>query len=148
MISKYTTCLLLTLSVLVCGASTSYADARENKIKLFTKQLKALPERSAPTARITALVKKLVKLMPGKATQYYLLGLRKSGTPDAAGDAYSKKLNAEIQKLLRNSDLSQSDKDATVRRLNKTERLYVPPAASPTPAPYDAMLWQTSSLVA
>jgi len=148
MISKTTACCLLVFAAMFCGVSQSRADVRENKIKLYTKQLKALPERSAPSARITALVKKLVKLMPSKATQYYLVGIRKSGLPDAAGDAYAKSLNAQVQRLLQKSDLPQADIDAAVRRLNKAERVYVPPAVQPTPAPYQASAQQFCFLAA
>jgi hypothetical protein len=125
---------------MLCMAAGSHAQAltpaEQTKVKVLKTQLKKLPNEGAPQSKITSLVKKLVKLIPDQAGQMYAIGLRKSGTEGAAGIAYSKRLNKIVQNLVRNSGLSGSDIASMIRRLNKIQRLYVPPAPEPTPPPY------------
>ncbi len=133
---------LFTFFVLPSTVNAATAKARQNQINKTTKELKRLPERGASSARISALVKKLVKLQPDTTTQYYLLGLRKLGVPGQPGKDFAKRLNKSLQKLIARSDLSEKSKNFVVRRLNKAQRLFVPPFPESAPAPYTAMLLQ------
>jgi hypothetical protein len=140
LISKFGLGVFLAVATLFAALPTNAfaADPNQNKINKYTRDLKNLPNRAAPTSRITSLVKKLVQLQPGKTSQYYAIGLRKVGLPGAAGKAYADRLNREVQKVLGRTDLPQKEQNAMVRRLNKIERLFVPPAETPTPTPVSA----------
>jgi len=140
-------CILLTAATFFIAVAPSFAvDARQNKINHLTRQLQNLPERAAPSSQVSSLVKALTKLQPDHTGQYYSLGLRKLGLPGASGEAFAKRLNDQLQALVANSDLSKTEKDSMRRRLNKTERLFVPVNPEPTPTPYQAILTQRTAM--
>jgi len=142
MLSKLHLGILVTVATMLVGTpATIFAtDARQNQINHLTRQLQNLPERAAASSQISSLVKKLSKLQPDHTGQYYSLGLRKLGLPGASGEAFAKRLNGQLQVLVAQSSLSAANIASMRRRLNKTERLFVPVNADPTPTPYQAKL--------
>jgi hypothetical protein len=108
-------------------------DSSASKIQRFTKKLKKLPNRAAPAGVVRNLVRKLSRLRPIKSDQYYALGLRKLGVPGAAGAAFARRLNADVQKIANRANLPSNSLAKLLRRLNKTERLYTPLPEPPPP---------------
>jgi|GEM_PF-4423116 len=140
-------CILLTVATFFTAVAPSFAtDARQNRINHLTRQLQNLPERAAPSSQVSSLVRTLSKLQPDHTGQYYSLGLRKLGLPGASGEAFAKRLNGQLQVLVAQSSLSATNKASMRRRLNKTERLFVPVNPEPTPTPYQAMLTQRAAM--
>lgn len=135
----------ISLCVLTVPSKSFGADskANENRIKKLTKDLKGLPNQAAPTSRVGSLVKKLVKIRPGKTTEYYLIGLRKAGQAGPAGDAFAKQLARDIKKLVQKADLSQREIAKIIRRVNKADRGYVPPLP-----PYSAKVFTPFGVLA
>ncbi|HEY8899166.1 MAG TPA: hypothetical protein VIM61_01970 [Chthoniobacterales bacterium] len=126
-IKKIATMIVVGAIALVVGAPMKAEAASDNKtrIKKLSKELKKLPNNSAPIAKVTQLVSKLSKLDPKKAAKYYKTGLKKlASNPEQQKQA--SKLAKVVTKIVNKSGLSESEIAKITKGVDKEENK-VPP---------------------
>ena len=144
MISKLGVGILLTVATLFFATPTNVIAATSSgnaaKIKKYFKQLKALPNRATPAAKVSSLVTKLSRLDPKKAAKYYKIGLTKLGYAGGTAAASATKIAALVAKILKKSGLPASQIQKFTQQVKNADLDYVPPTPSPTPTSPSAML--------
>lgn len=145
MINRFLTMLSVAVVAFVFAAPTSAQAASSNKkqIQNLYKQLKALKDQGGPNAKVVQLVKKLAKLDPVKASTYYKTGLKKIAPLGAEATALS--LAKVVTNIVKASGLPAGKINSITKKVNQDANKYVPP--TPTPTPYQAMLWHAGATV-
>lgn len=121
-IKKLATLVIVGAAALVMGTPVKAEAASDTKarIKKLSKELKSLPNYSAPISKVTQLVSKLSKLDPKKAASYYKTGTKKL-VKNPEQQKQASKLAKVVVKIVNKSGLSESEIAKITKGVDKAE---------------------------